>query len=418
MEVNVIRKDLRIKHRIKRRYEKRMRKSRKYTFEYANKYSNYLISLSKCLKGVSWKHSTQQYYKSCISNTYNDMVSMKALNYPCKTGYRITKIFERGKEREITPVHIRQRVIQKVICDNILTPVIIDKLIYDNGASVKNKGTDFERKRLEKHLRSAVKEYGGNDFYILNFDFKNFFDSIPHATCQRVLEKYLEKDVVDITMKIIKAPYRARYYKEKRYDKINEINANASCGITLGSQVSQIIALLVPSELDHYIKDVKRIKYYVRYMDDGCVIARTKEELKDLLNEIKIICNKLGLTINEKKTHIVKARKGFTFLKHKYYITETGKLIKNMSRQSVVRMRRKLKKLHKKYLNKEIDFSAIYNSLNSWFAHSDYSKCKRTQRSMKKLCKELFHKSYKKKFKEECNVLQDNTRKKYHWHCI
>jgi len=57
-------------------------------------------------------------------------------------------IKERGKDRKITPIHINDRVIQKVLCDYLLTPLFTPKLIYDNGASLPNKGVSFTRKRV------------------------------------------------------------------------------------------------------------------------------------------------------------------------------------------------------------------------------------------------------------------------------
>ena len=106
-------------------------------------------------------------------------------------------ICERGKKRIITPIHIKDRIIQKVLCDHILVPVLSKKLIYDNGACIKGKGVSFSRRRVKEHLLKAIREYG-TDFYVLCFDFKDFFNSVPHKTCREVLEKYLaEEDAVD-----------------------------------------------------------------------------------------------------------------------------------------------------------------------------------------------------------------------------
>ena len=49
-------------------------------------------------------------------------------------------------------------------------------LIYDNGASLKDKGLDFARRRFEIHLRNAYKEYGGKA-YILLMDFTKYYDN-------------------------------------------------------------------------------------------------------------------------------------------------------------------------------------------------------------------------------------------------
>lgn len=50
-------------------------------------------------------------------------------------------------------------------------------------------------------------------------------------------------------------------------------------GLGLGSQISQIMELLVLNDLDHYIKERLKIKYYIRYMDDFILIHPDKEYL-------------------------------------------------------------------------------------------------------------------------------------------
>lgn len=57
-------------------------------------------------------------------------------------------------------------------------------------------------------------------------------------------------------------------------------------GIPIGNYFSQYDGNFFLSEFDHWIKEVKHIKHYYRYMDDICIFAKTKEELHQLLSEI------------------------------------------------------------------------------------------------------------------------------------
>ncbi len=47
-------------------------------------------------------------------------------------------------------------------------------------------------------------------------------------------------------------------------------------GIPIGNQSSQVYALLYLNELDHYVKEVLRMRYYGRYMDDFYIICESK----------------------------------------------------------------------------------------------------------------------------------------------
>lgn len=389
-----------------------------YKYDSIFTYTNFVDKISDCMKGVSWKASVQNYYINCLIKTYTDYSIIKNHKLPTPVSDMTIMIYERGKARIITPIHIKDRMTQKVLCDYALVPVLSKTLIYDNGASLKGKGVMFSRKRLERHLKNAIKRYG-DDFHILIFDFKDFFNSIPHKTCRRILEKYFSDDVVSITMQIIKSPLRVKINKmkdakEKRV-MLNDLDNDNLCGICLGSQVSQIMALVIANEMDHYIKDKLRIKEYDRYMDDGVIMAKTKDELRAIYNGMKEICTKLGLNFNQKKTHIVNSHKGFTFLKVKYFVTKTGGIISRLTHKGIVRMRRKLKKLKAKLDNGAITINNVYDSFRSWFEHSKVANHKyKTVKTMIGLYTSLFG-DFKITNKGENDVLQIVERENDIW---
>jgi len=98
----------------------------------------------------------------------------------------------------------------------------------------------------------------------------------------------------------------------------------------LGSQTSQLFALLMLNKLDHYVKEQLHIKYYGRYMDDLYLLSNDIEYLKKCKEKIGIELNKLGLSFNPDKTVITKIhpiqkdnkRKApFKYLKWNFYIT-------------------------------------------------------------------------------------------------
>ena len=322
----------------------------------------------------------------------------------------------------ITPIHIRDRVLQKTLCDNALVPVLSRKLIYDNGASLEGKGVSFTRERLEGHLKKAVKRFGPN-FYILTYDVKNFFGSIPHAQCRRILERYFHRDLVGIAMAIIKNPLRekARKIQDKTEGerRIRELDTGQGRGICLGSQESQILALAILNSLDHYIKEKLKRKFYVRYMDDGVIIAKTKEELKTIYTKMQEILHGIGMNFNEKKTRITKASKGFTFLKVKYNITKTGKIIRRLSPKGTARMRRKLKKFKRLVNAGKMSLRNAYDSMQSWMSHATVAKSHKTISKMMKLYRKLFDgyglSGDRRQREREKHVLQDCQRESYRW---
>lgn len=413
--------------KMRRQAQKEARNKGYDDFHNTIKTQNYVEALNKCKKNVSWKGTVQHYSQNAVCEIDSVVKSLDNGKLPKLANISRIELYERGKRRLITPINIKDRMTQRVVCDSALSPVINNTLIYDNGASMKGKGVEFTRMRLKTHLLEAIKEYGC-DFYVLTFDFKSFFDSIPHQTCLNVLnDNFQDKYIKGLVMAIIKSYHEPLILKETdielREYQLYQLKHNQLSGICLGSQISQVMALAVPNKLDHFVKDKKSVRHYIRYMDDGVVFSNDKEFLHNLYREMKAISTELGLTFNEKKTRIVKISKGFSFLKIQYRVTATGKIIQKLTRQSVVRMRRKLKKFRRLVDYGKMTYDDVYNSMQSWLSHSKIAHSYTTVRSMLRLYNDLFG-GYRitKKYKyakggNASELLQTDKWRNFRWDC-
>lgn len=160
------------------------------------------------------------------------------------------------------------------------------------------------------------------------------------------------------------------------YDRRNFQNhAIGNCEQLL--QEMQYIISIIPVDAQKYIRYVEMIEKEIAL-------------LKGLLNDIQGICDELGLFINPKKTQIVKLSHGFTFLKIKYNLTETGKVQERISKDSVTRMRRKLKKFRKLMDAGEMSFDDVRCAYASWKGGVSHYDSYNVVKSMDKLFDELF----------------------------
>lgn len=100
----------------------------------------------------------------------------------------------------------------------------------------------------------------------------------------------------------------------------------------------------------------------------------------------------LKITLNEKKTQIVKLTHGFTFLKARIYLTESGKVIKKIPKESVTRERRKLKKLLPLCEKGKITLEDVSQSRQSWRAYADNFDAHKSARGIERLFNRLFAK--------------------------
>ncbi len=140
------------------------------------------------------------------------------------------------------------------------------------------------------------------------------------------------------------------------------VDAFGDNGLGLGSQVSQISAVFYPNDIDHYAKETLALKAYGRYMDDSYFIVETKQEAEENLRKLEHKYTEYGLTLNHRKTHIIKLSRGFTFMKGQYILTKTGRIKAKPSKDSEIRMARKFRKFKNKQLNRE----AVETAYKTW----------------------------------------------------
>jgi hypothetical protein len=309
---------------------------------------NLYQAFNNSMRGVAWKESVQRYEANALRNIAETRRKLLA-GENVQSGFVEFILRERGKIRHIKSVHISERVVQKCLCDQVLVPLLSNSLIYDNGASIKGKGTHFAIKRLILHLVRFYKRNSySNNGYALLIDFSKFFDNIDH----------------DILFDLHKKDIKDERVRELTKQFIRVFGDGKSLG--LGSQVSQICAIYYPDRLDHFIKEALRIKYYGRYMDDMYLIHESKEYLFQCLKDIKAICDNLKITINAKKTRIVKLSQGVEFLKGKYSLLPSGKVLRRPSKDSTKRMRVKLKKFKKLINAGRMKHGDLRTSYQSW----------------------------------------------------
>ena len=362
------------------------------------------------MKGSSWKREPQKfehgwlYELSCLKR------ELETQTYRTLPGSEF-KLNERGKIRHIHGGRMRDRVVRHALCDNILGPYLKPYLIHNNGASQKGKGLSFAREQFEKDLHNAYLKWGGNDFYIGFVDLSKFYDNIQHDKIKELLypkipqENWWLMDEILSSMEVDVSYMSDGQYKNclnEKFDSVGyyeSIPDGAKTGekwmkksVNIGDQVSQDIGVFFPHRIDNYAKIVRGLKFYGRYMDDIYFICRTSKEALDIIAGITVQAESLGLFVNKKKTHVVKASDTYKYLQVKYRVTETGKVIRRINPASVTRERRRLK-AYKRLLDiGAMPYGDIEQAYKSWMGAYARLMSRKQVRHMKELYKELFGK--------------------------
>lgn len=365
------RRETRYQRRRAARLAKRTERNRQYDdFEKVFSFENLYASYRKCRRGVSWKASVQKYIVQAPLEVYKTYVRLHTGKYK-SPGFHEFELYERGKHRHIRSCTFGERVVQRTLCDQALVPVLGKTLIHDDGATMPKKGYDFAIRRYEQHLREHYRKHGAEG-YVLMFDFSSFFDRVRHEVLGDILRRnFTDTRIIALTEHLI--------------------GMFGDVGLGLGSQISQVLALVSANELDHMVKEQLRIRGYGRYMDDGYLISDSKEELHRAYAEIQKICEKLGIRLNTKKTHISKIS-CTTWLKTRFYLLPSGKIIKKIFKRSVTVQRRKLKALHRKMEAGVVSFEDIDRSYQSWDGYARRFNSYNTRLSMRRLYYSLYEK--------------------------
>lgn len=360
------------------------------------------------MKSSAWKREPQRFERDFLSEIVKIHDELESRTYV--TSERHTFVtHERGKARLIHGARMRDRVVRHALCDNILNPTFERYTIYNNSASQKGKGVDFARKLFERDLHNYWLEHRNNDGYICFVDFSKFYDNVRHkevkeAACRVVDEMsgWLFSSIID-TFKVDVSYMSDEEYAhclEKKYNSIEyyeTVPENLKTGkklmaksVDIGDQISQSIGVFFPTPIDNYITIVRGHRRAGRYMDDIYIIHHDLGYLKETLNGVSEQAEKLGLYINEKKTHICKLSDKFTYLQMRYQLTETGKVVKRVKPATITRERRKLKKYKKLLDNGEVTYKNIEQSYKSWMGKYTKVMSKRQTKNLKRLYNELF----------------------------
>ena len=227
------------------------------------------------------------------------------------------------KRRDIVGIAFRDRVYQRSLNDNCVYPFMSKSWIRDNYACQVGKGTDDGRARMKCFMERFYRKHGSAG-WMLSIDIKGYYPNMRHD----VAESCFRSKLPDWAYQMVLGVLRSQYPGEIGYNP--------------GSQIIQIAGVSLLSGVDHFAKEVLRVKHYGRYMDDIRIVHHDREFLEWCRDVIGDEVSELGFELNRKKTVIRPLTERNTFLGFDYRLTDTGKVIMTLHPDSAKRMRRKV----------------------------------------------------------------------------
>jgi hypothetical protein len=147
-------------------------------------------------------------------------------------------------------------------------------------------------------------------------DVKKFYPSIDHDILKGLLRRKIkDTDLLELLDEII----------------------DSSPGVPIGNYLSQYFANFYMAYFDHWIKEVKCVRYYFRYADDLVILSSGKEKLHRLLWEIAdYLREQLKLEVKRNYQLFPVSERGIDFVGYRFYHTHI--LLRKQIKKNFARM--------------------------------------------------------------------------------
>lgn len=340
---------------------------------------NLELAYKNAKKGKGWYSEVQQIAK----RPYYYLAALQWMlkNHKYHTSeYGMFMKRDGKKEREIYKLpFFPDRIAQWAVLQ-VIEPQLLAYFTDDTYSAIPNKGIHAAFKKLRK----AADEHPEEMTYCLKIDCKKFYPSIDHDILkQKYRRKYKDPELLALIDEIIDSistcpateeniDFYTAQGKEIRIVSYDDPEKQfiEGIGIPIGNYFSQYDGNFYLAQFDHWIKEVKHIKHYYRYMDDMCIFAKTKGELHQLLQEINEYF-RINLKLRVKGNYQIFPSfvRGIDFVGYRVFLNYT------LLRKSTCReFERKMTAIRKKVESgHEMNYSewCSINSYKGWLKHCD-----------------------------------------------
>lgn len=332
-------------------------------------FDNLLLAAKRATRGKSLYPNVLEFNYELETNLFQLQHELMTFSYQ-PGSYRTFYIYE-PKKRLISAAPFRDRVVHHALC-NIIEPLFERSFIDDSYANRLGKGTHRAIRRLQSFMRK--------NRYVLKLDIVKYFPSIDHellkAEIRRVISDPETLWLIDLILDNSN-PQETVIQHFPGDDLLAPLERRR--GLPIGNLTSQFFANVYLNRFDHYVKEILRCRYYIRYVDDSVILSNYREQLWENLCAVKDYLGNFRLKVHDRKSQIRPVTSGVTFLGQVVY--PYHRLLKD---ENVKKFTRKMKRFVKDYANGEISLPEIDASVQSWLGHARQANTYQLRRSILK----------------------------------
>ena len=265
------------------------------------------------------------------------------------------------KPRRVSAAPFRDRVVHHALC-SVVEPVFERGFIDDSFANRIGKGTHRAVARYER-FRDGFR-------HVLRCDIHRFFPAIDHEILKRCLRRRIH---CEPTLRLMDAIIDGSNAQEPvlRYfpgDDLFSPHARRR-GLPIGNLTSQFFGNVYLDALDHFVKEVLRVRGYLRYVDDFALFHDDPQVLADWRDRIARHLEMRRLVLSEHKTHILSTAEPAEFLGFELWPGGHRRLPEN----NVRRFRDRLRSLRERWRHGTVEKEEVRQRIQAWIAHASHA---------------------------------------------
>lgn len=256
-------------------------------------------------------------------------------------GYKERKIYEhKWRTISVSPLY-PDKIFQNALL-NVLKPVLLKDFISKIYSCIKGRGILKAHRDLCKYLKNKEKTK-----YCLSIDIVKFYPNINNELLKTKLRRKI---------------------KDESFLQVLDYYIDLSNGVVLGDSPSAYLANYFLSDFDHYIKEILKVKYYLRYCDNIIILGDDKKYLRKLLLFIiKYLRENYKLDIKNNYQIFPVNSRGIDFVGYRFFHTYV-KIRKGI--------KIKFKRLLFRFYNHKISYSKFYKRIQAYLGWLKYCNSK------------------------------------------
>lgn len=332
-------------------------------FDKASSLNEITKGIRQCKCGTSHKDGPMEFYITALGSGERIQRDVLTGRYHARPGTPVE--IWRPKRRTATAPWFRDRVWQRSMCNNGVYDDLTRGFIPENMACQKGKGTDLAIRTVVTMLQELHREAPGAPIWGEHLDIRKYFPSTPQEEIKALdRARITEPLFLPYLFEIIEMQQDPRSTEEIAADPYGKR------GTGLGSQINQLNQVALPDELDHQIKAI--CPRYIRYNDDFLLLDHSKEKILSARVTIEKWLAGKGLEMQD-KGGLFRAQDGFYFLRKKFILKESGKIIIRLHPKALAEERETLRNLKRLVDKGERSMDQVKAHYQSWIANAEYA---------------------------------------------